>query len=255
MRGPMSLRFKINDVEVSAEPGESLLDVARREGFHLPSLCHHEALPAIGACRVCLVSVKKGKRAKITTSCNYQVLEGIEVTTDSPEIHAHRAMNLELLLARAPGSEVVRELAASYGVSHPRFGPLKYNPLPNCILCELCVRACDSLEHHALTVVGRGDRKRIGLPFNKPAESCVGCGSCASVCPTGCIPMKDTAEARSIWGQSFMFALCSKCGAPVITEKHRDHAIATKDLPEDYYDVCESCKQTAASKRFAAIVW
>jgi NADH dehydrogenase/NADH:ubiquinone oxidoreductase subunit G len=212
-------------------------------------------LPAIGACRVCLVSIMKGKRTKLTTACNYQVLDGIEVTTDSPEIHEQRAMNLELLLARAPGSETVRELAASYGVTRPRFGPLAYNPLPNCILCELCVRACDALGHHALTVVGRGDRKRIGLPFNKPADSCVGCGSCVSVCPTNCIPMKDTAATRTIWGQSFNFVKCTECGASVIIENHREHAIANKALPEDYYDVCESCKQAAASQRFAAIVW
>jgi NADH dehydrogenase/NADH:ubiquinone oxidoreductase subunit G len=251
----MTLRLKVNDVEVEARPGEGLLDVARREGFSIPSLCHIESLPAIGACRVCLVSIKKGKRTKLTTACNYQVLDGIEVTTDSPEIHAQRAINLELLLARAPGSEAVRELAARYGVTRPRFGPLTYNPLPNCILCELCVRACAVLGHHALTVVGRGDRKRVGLPFNKPAESCVGCGSCVSVCPTSCIPMKDTAATRTIWGQSFDFVKCTECGAPVITVRHRASAITNKALPEDYYDVCESCKQVAASQRFAAIVW
>jgi NADH dehydrogenase/NADH:ubiquinone oxidoreductase subunit G len=251
----MSVRFKLNDVDIEAEHGEGLLDVARRNGVEIPALCHSEALPPIGACRVCLVSVKKGKRTKLTTSCNYQVLDGIEVTTDSPEIRSQRAMNLELLLARAHGSEAVRELARQYGVTRPRFGPPAYNPLPNCILCELCVRACAHLGHHALTIVGRGDRKRIGLPFNKPASSCVGCGSCVSVCPTDCIPVKDTATGRTIWGQSFDFVHCTECGSPVMTAKHREHAIATTELPEDYYDVCESCKQAASSKRFAAVVW
>jgi bidirectional [NiFe] hydrogenase diaphorase subunit len=251
----MSIRLKINNVEVEAEPGEGLLDVARRNGFSIPSLCHHEALPAIGACRVCLVEVKKGKRVKLTTSCNYEVLDGIEVNTDSPEIRKHRAMNIELLLARAPGSETVRELAARYGVAQPRFRPPEYNPLPNCILCELCVRACAQLGHHALSTVGRGDRKRIGLPFNKPADTCVGCGSCVSVCPTDCILMKDTATSRTIWGQVFSFVRCKECGVPVITEAHRDFALNTKALPEDYYDFCESCKQISTSKRFASVAW
>ncbi len=251
----MPIRFKINDVAVEAKPGEGLLDVARRNGFSIPSLCHLESVPAIGACRICLVEVRRGRRSKLTTSCNYEVLDGIEVSTDSPEIRRHRAMNLELLLARAPSSEAIRKLAAQYGVSQPRFGPIKYNPLPNCILCELCVRACTELGHHALTTVGRGDRKRIGLPFNKPADTCVGCGACASVCPTHCIPMTDTLTKRAIWGQKHDFVRCSECGAPVITKKHRDHAIATKGLPEDYYDVCQSCKQIATSQRFAAIVW
>jgi len=251
----MPLKLRINDVEVSANPGDGLLDVARRNGFSIPSLCHLESLPAIGACRVCLVEVTKGRRTKLPTACNYEVQDGIAVTTDSPEIHSQRAMNLELLLARAPGAEAIRELAAQYGVSHPRFGPLKYNPLPDCILCERCVRACAQLGHNALTIIGRGDRKRIGLPFNRPAESCVGCGSCVSVCPTDCIPIKDTTKTRTIWGQSFDFVVCEKCGTPVITEKYRAHSIKNKGLPEDYYDLCEACKQAATSERFAAIVW
>jgi bidirectional [NiFe] hydrogenase diaphorase subunit len=251
----MTVRFTIDDVQVEAAAGERLLDVARREGFDIPSLCHHEALAPIGACRICLVEVRKGDRFELTTACDQTVEEGLEVLTDTEEVNTHRAMNLELLLARAPEAETIRELAAEYGVTRPRFGAPAFNPLPNCILCELCVRTCDHLGHHALTTVGRGDKKRIGLPFNKPAESCVGCGSCVAVCPTDCILVKETDTQRTIWGQTFDFVTCKECGQPVITEKHRAFAISQNDLPEDYYDTCESCKQTAASKRFAAVVW
>lgn len=251
----MTVRFRIDDKEVEAAEDERLLDVARRHGFHIPSLCHHEALEPIGACRICLVEVEQGKRRSVTTACNFQVENGLQVLTDTPEVRKNRALNLELLLARAPESERIRRLAAEHGVRRTRFGPPAYEPLPNCILCELCVRSCAALGHHALTVVGRGERKRIGLPFNRPADSCVGCGSCAAVCPTDCIPVKDSETQRSIWGQAFDFVRCKECGAPVMTEAHREFAIAKQDLPEDYYDTCERCKQTAASKRFAAVVW
>jgi len=251
----MTVRFRIDDKEVEAAAGERLLDVARRHGFRIPALCHHEALEPIGACRICLVEVIQGKRHSVTTACNFQVEEGIQVLTETPAVRKNRALNLELLLARAPDAERIRRLAAEHGVRRTRFGPPAYEPLPNCILCELCVRSCATLGHHALTVVGRGERKRIGLPFNRPAESCVGCGSCAAICPTDCIPVKDSETQRSIWGQTFDFVRCKECGVPVMTEAHREFAIAKQDLPEDYYDTCERCKQTAASKRFAAVVW
>ncbi len=251
----MTVRFLIDDVEVEASDGEWLLDAARRAGFDIPSLCHHEALEPIGSCRVCLVEVRQGDETHLSSSCNFQVQDGIEVATGSEEVRRHRAMNLELLLARAPGSDRIRRLAACYGVTRPRFGPLAHDPLPNCILCELCVRTCEHLGHHALTTAGRGDSKRIGLPFDKPAAGCVGCGSCASLCPTDCIPVEETAAGRTIWGQTFDFVPCKECGAPVMTDKHREFAVANKGLPEDYYDTCERCKQAAASKRFAAVVW
>ena len=251
----MPIRFKINRVEVTAQAGENLIDVARRNGVDIPSLCHKESLPPIGACRVCLVEITRRGRMELTTACNYEVLDGIEVNTESPAVAEQRRMNLELLLARAPNAGAVKELAARYGLTRARFGPPAFDPLPHCILCELCVRTCAHLGHHALTVVGRGDKKRIGLPFNQPAETCVGCASCASVCPTDCILVKDTDSARTIWGQVHPFVRCHTCGAHMMTEKHRAHAIEANPLPEEYYELCESCKQASTSKRFAEIVW
>ena len=96
----MTIRLKINGLQVDADPGDNLLDTARRAGFDIPSLCHHESVAPYGACRLCLVEVTQGGRKKITTSCNYEVLEGIEVQTDSPPTRRHRAMVLELILGR-----------------------------------------------------------------------------------------------------------------------------------------------------------
>jgi bidirectional [NiFe] hydrogenase diaphorase subunit len=251
----MEVTIRINDAEVRAQEGESLLDAARRSGFSIPSLCHHEALEPIGACRLCLVEVKAGGKEELTTSCDFRVAAGIEVVTDSEQIRKQRAANIELLLARAPGSARLRQLAVEYGVAAPRFKPRVDSKLPDCILCELCVRVCAKLGHHALNTIGRGEHKRIGLPFNQPSDSCIGCGSCVSVCPTDCIFMKDSSTARTIWGQNFPFVFCKGCGAPVMTAAHRDFAIREKGLPEDYYDNCESCKQAATSKRFAAVAW
>jgi NADH dehydrogenase/NADH:ubiquinone oxidoreductase subunit G len=251
----MAMKLRIDDVEVGAEAGEYVLDVARREGFVIPSLCHHQSVAPIGACRVCLVQVTFAGKTTISTSCNMLAEDGLEIVSDTPEVRAHRAMNLEILLARAPGSARVRELAREYGVTRTRFPQVPETALQNCILCELCTRVCSMLGHNALSTVGRGDKKRVGPPFGQPSDKCVGCASCRSVCPTACVFMRDTPTTRTIWGKTFEFVLCKNCGAPVMTREHRQHALAHAGLPEDYYDVCEPCKQAGAAARFASVVW
>jgi NADH dehydrogenase/NADH:ubiquinone oxidoreductase subunit G len=251
----MPVRFHIDEFDVAARPGESVLDAARREGIDVPALCRHDSVAPIGACRLCIVEADTGGRARLTTSCDLAPAEGMRVSTDTPEIRAHRAMNLELLLARAPGSKVIRSLAAKYGVKSTRFTEPDGTVLPNCILCELCLRVCERLGHSALGASGRGEAKRIGPPFGVPSDACVGCGSCAAVCPTSCITVRDTHETRLIWGKRFDFHKCSRCGAPTVTVEHRAFALAGGKLPADYYELCETCRQAEAARRFAAVVW
>ena len=140
----MTVKFTINGVSVEAEEGANVLDTARRYGFEIPSLCHHEAVTPYGACRVCLVEITKGGRKKLTTCCNYEVLDGIEVVTESPEIRKHRAMVLELILAEAQDNPKIVALAAEYGVRKSRFVREQAKDLSEerdgCILCGLCVR-------------------------------------------------------------------------------------------------------------------
>jgi len=253
----MTVKFKINGVSVEAAEGASVLDVARRYGFEIPSLCHHEAVTPYGACRLCLVEITKGGRKKLTTCCNYEVLEGISVVTDTPEVRRHRAMVLELILAEAPDAEPVRRLAAEYGVRTTRF-PAKpkgeAGEKRDCILCGLCVRVCSEIvEVNALTFNGRGEKRGIGTPYHEASLQCIGCASCASVCPTSCIEVKDMADAREIWGRTFSVVRCESCGAPFMTEAHRDRAVANGPLPAEYFKTCPACKRKALSGRFAAV--
>jgi bidirectional [NiFe] hydrogenase diaphorase subunit len=252
----MTVKFTIDGVSVEAEEGASVLDTARRYGIEIPSLCHHEAVTPYGSCRVCLVEITKGGRKKLTTCCNYEVLEGIGVVTDSPEIRRHRAMVLELILAEAPDAEPVRKLAAEYGVKTSRFARPKDAGAEkrDCILCGLCVRVCSEIvEVNALTFNGRGYGRGVGTPYAEASSSCVGCASCASICPTNHIVVKDTKDAREIWGRELAMVRCEKCGEPVMTAAHRDHAVKSDKLPADYYTTCAACKRKGLSGRFAAV--
>jgi NADH dehydrogenase/NADH:ubiquinone oxidoreductase subunit G len=236
----MTVAFTIDGVKVEAEAGDNVLDTSRRYGFEVPSLCHHEAVVPYGACRMCLVEITKGKRRKITTSCNYEVLPGIEVRTDTPEIRRHRAMVIELILAEAPDNKAVRELAAEYGVTKPRFkvDAEEARKREGCILCGLCARACTEIVGvSAITFRGRGDGREMGTPFLEEPKACIACGACAWVCPTSCIRFVEEDGVRKVvrWGRELPLAK-DESGRPIAPQYQLFHfRKITKDLPKDIF--------------------
>jgi NADH dehydrogenase/NADH:ubiquinone oxidoreductase subunit G len=178
------VKFKINDQEVEAQPGWTVLETARHYGIHIPTLCYHEAVEPSGACRMCVVELKDGDWSKIVISCMYPVQEGLNVYTDSERVTNVRRWILEMLLSECPASKEIRALAKEYGVNTTRFA--EKDPEEQCILCGLCVRVCaEVVGADAITTVGRGVHKAIGAPYMVPADACVACGSCLTVCPTG----------------------------------------------------------------------
>jgi len=176
--------FKINEQEVEAQEGWTILETAKQYGIHIPTLCYHESVAPSGACRLCVVEIREGDWSKIVISCMYPVQSGLTVLTDSERVRNVRRWILEMLLAECPASKELQKLATEYGVKATRF-TIK-NPEEECILCGLCVRVCrEVVGVSAITTIGRGVHKKIGTPYGKPSESCVACGSCVSVCPTG----------------------------------------------------------------------
>ena len=237
---------------LNAETNSSLLRALKDGGFEVPHLCYHEALSEYGACRLCLVEVHKGKKRKLTTSCNYPVKEGIEVFLDTDKVRDNRKTVVELLVSRCPDNPVLQALAEDHGVD---VLALPYDAeADSCILCGLCERVCrEAVGADAITFSGRGDRKTLEPPYGPPAEACIGCSSCAHICPTGHIRCEDTARARQIWDRVFPMVCCSKCGKALITEAQRDHLVETKGIPQTYFDVCDACKRPDVAQRFATV--
>lgn len=240
----------INGKKLAAEEGETILAVARRNGIEIPTLCHHEALEPVGACRLCMVEITHeswGGWKGLVTACLYPVEEGLEVTTDNEAVHRHRQTVLDLLLARCPDSKVIRDLAAEHGeiTSYE-----EWVDGSKCIMCYLCVRACEAMGRSAISAVNRGTTKEIAPPFHARADACIGCGSCAAVCPTGHIEMTDTETTRRIWDREFEFVLCEGCGAPTITVEHRDYVVSKGEVPAGYYDKCSACKKKELAGHF-----
>ena len=178
---------KINGRSFPAEEGQTVLQLAAKNGISIPTLCHHPALEAHGGCRLCIVEARMGKRTRMVTACNYGVWDGLEILTDSPRVHKNRKMTIELLLSRCPDSAVLRKLAEAYGLAEPRFPKEK----DDCILCGLCVRICrERMGPSVADFVGRGPDMRVDTPYHRGSDVCISCGACEHVCPTQSIRLK-----------------------------------------------------------------
>jgi NADH dehydrogenase/NADH:ubiquinone oxidoreductase subunit G len=183
------IEFTIDGKKTWAKEGSTILETARMFGIYIPTLCYHESLTAYGACRICTVEITTAAgRTKLVASCLYQVEEGLQVKTNSERVEKLRKGIMELLLARCPNSERLKDLARQMGVSEPRF---KLGD-EDCILCGLCVRVCEQIsEKKVLSFVNRGTMREVAAPFHEPPEECITCGGCAYVCPTGAIKIED----------------------------------------------------------------
>ncbi|MDD5532228.1 MAG: 2Fe-2S iron-sulfur cluster-binding protein [Syntrophales bacterium] len=174
------IKITINGLEAGVEEGMTILEAARFLGFPIPTLCHHDGLSPYGACRLCVVEIGEGPRARLVSSCTYPAEEGLRVRTSSKRVVRARRMMIELLLGSCPQSKVIQDLASAYGVTRQRFR----QEYENCILCGLCVRICkEQMMAGAVGFRGRGEERSVGAPFDVQSDVCRLCGACMYICP------------------------------------------------------------------------
>lgn len=252
----MNINFTINSKKVTGTPDQTILDVARANGIDIPTLCHHEAVPSWGGCRLCIVEITMAKWegwSRIVTSCLYPVKEGLIVSTDSPRVKENRKMILNLLMARAPDAGPVKKLAKEYGLTKTTL--VKGAEKERCILCGLCTRLCAHQGVYAISTIYRGPDKEINTYWKGPPDDCIGCLVCAKNCSTDAIEYEETKGRRKIWGKAFDLVRCSECGkfTQLTHEQVAFHAGRT-GLAEDYFTRCEKCNRDEIARKFLKII-
>lgn len=243
------LNVIIDGKECMAKSGEYIMQIAKKNGINIPGLCHSEAFEGISACRLCIVEIEDRGRRRVVTSCNYPVKKEIKVFTHSDKIINMRKTLLMLIAARMKDTSPLKELLEEYGVEkNERF---KIAEDDNCIMCGLCVKACEALGSNAIGTSYRGVSKKITAPFEEPPESCIGCTSCANVCPTGAIKFNDENGIRHIWNGEFKMIKCQICGDYYATEKQIQY-VESKTGEEEKH-ICEKCKKKETAKNFKEV--
>ncbi len=214
-----SISLTVDGKTVTARLGETLLEVLRRHGIRIPTLCYHEDLCISGSCRLCLVEFEES--GAIQTACSYPVTQSMRIRTTSPRIRQARRDILSLILrdhqaecTSCPrnGNCELQSLAEEYGVSDHPFGrgerevlqihdagPI-VRDMDKCIQCFRCVRTCQELQNvGALGRLGRGDDVHVAtfMDYAMLEALCVGCGQCINRCPVGALTERD--DISRVW--------------------------------------------------------
>ncbi len=205
-----NITVKINGKEVSAPAGTTILEAARLAHVEIPTLCYLKKINEIGACRICVVEVK-GARS-LVASCVHPISEGMEITTNSPNVLDSRKKTMQLILSNhdrkclscvRSGNCELQTLSSDLGVDDETYYEGDVTPSciddsaihmerdnSKCILCRRCVAVCEQTQ--SVGVIGannRGFETSIGSAFEMGLgeTSCVSCGQCIAVCPTGAL--------------------------------------------------------------------
>jgi len=220
------ITLKINGLSVSVEKGSTILEAAQFIGFPIPTLCHLEGLTPYGACRLCVVEIGEGERAKLVSSCTYPAEEGLKVKTASARVMRARKMVIELLLASCPQSKIIQDIASQHDVRQQRFK----QEYEDCILCGLCVRMCnEQMVAKAIGFRGRGEKRSIGTPFDIKSEVCRLCGGCIYVCPACQLRCTYIDPEKAVCGG------CANISPPCVEKEHFQNMMC-------YMDPCVACE-------------
>jgi NADH dehydrogenase/NADH:ubiquinone oxidoreductase subunit G len=191
------IQMQIDGKEVVAQKGMSVLTAAQQAGIDIPTLCHHEKLAPFGGCRLCIVEAKRGNWNQLIVSCVYPAEDGLEIQTRSEKVDRVRKTLLELLMAHAPDSEQLKDLAKVYGADLYRFE----KETSFCVHCGLCVRYCAEVKQkNAVGFIDRGVRKEISFVPQIASVECHDCKECFPLCPTSYL------QAAFVLTESLAFA-------------------------------------------------
>jgi len=211
---PTATTISLDGAQIAFTPGETIYEIAQRQGTFVPTLCYDPRLKPFGACRLCVVELAGSKNP--VAACTTQAAPGMQVATSSARVEAFRTTLLEMVVSenreldvsplRSIASQELTLLADRYAARTGRFqgaqsghsrpddkNPFLLRDYDLCISCYRCVRVCAEQEgDYAISVMNRGFQTQITTEFDGQLRdsACTFCGQCVQTCPTGALADK-----------------------------------------------------------------
>ncbi len=257
------ITITLDGVEVSGNPGMTILDLARESGVHIPTLCHDPHLNPYGACRVCIV--ENEQNGALLASCVAPIASGMVINTRSEKVLESRRTIVKMMLASHPDNCMVcdkgnrcqlRQIATDLGIGwvdlhripHPAetqdLNPFIERDLSKCILCAKCIRADQELVvEGAIDYFNRGFASKPATLGDVPLElsNCTFCGTCVSLCPTGALQEKiKLYHGTTTKSVSTVCGFCG-CGCNIDLEVSGDHIVRARPSEGDTVNGATVC--------------
>ena len=249
------ITLTINGKQVKGKEGDTVLDICQANSIDVPTLCHYKGLSDVGACRLCVVDIERERRP--VPACTYPARDGLVIQTHNEKLEKYRRLVLELLFTErnhlcaqcvASGDCELQSLAYTYQMDNARY-PYSWPALPvdsvnnslvidhnRCILCGRCIRTCDEIVGvHTLDFGYRGWKDMVVADLNQPlgTSSCISCGACFQVCPTGAIFSKSSAYMGKPEECEKVSSVCPVCGVGCQIEALvKDNRLVRLDSPD-----------------------
>ena len=249
------INFKINGHSVTAERGETIINVARREDIYIPTMCYLEKTTPCASCRLCSVEVEG--MDGFVLACNTPPTEGINIITDSEVLETERSNIMRMYDVNHPlecgvcdksGECDLQNKTLEFNVGVQQFaakdqprkienwGLINYDP-SLCILCEKCTHVCNEvIGDDALDLLFGGYNSKV-IPKNSDVLDCTFCGECIAVCPVGALISSDFQYSANSWELSKVPATCAHCSAGCALEYEVKHAGIDSNGSESIYRV------------------
>ncbi len=202
----------IDEKKCDVLPDDTVLEVARREGIYIPTLCFLKNVNQSADCKMCIVKVDDNPN--YISSCSLKVKDGMKICTNTDDIVKARKAILELIISdhhfdcencnregRCELKALMKELSVfnsgyegeknNYEVDDKSVSITK--DINKCVNCKRCVSTCKNIQHvNVIEVNGRGFTSNVGTAFNASLAdvNCTFCGQCINNCPTGSLSEK-----------------------------------------------------------------